>query len=320
MRTKRLDRGIWFEQDFAVPGSPGDYAQLMVRSPTEAVMLFWVPTPKPDRKALEGMHLLEFTRADLDADWHPSLFEGRHDWWLAGSGQDGRRHPEVADLPALRTVVDAALDILADREADVLKLGAERLVKEADEARERWRKRSVTRPAPAQDRTYVEHLAARMLSPDEAATLAPSFEAYGFGGVLETRFGPVSVHIETGPVVRIDAVPGVLLVAEGENGPYEFLLTARWSTAGWADVRPKSDEAAKAADEILEIAKRTFAPEIRAAFKAWACSTLAKDELAQAASARSEALAEEAFGRLERRASDAEERRVRMTEATGPRP
>lgn len=321
MSRKRLDQGVWFESDFAIPTDAGDHAQLMIQSPTEATMQFWVRTPRPARREIEGVHLLEFARVDVAGVWQPRLFEGRHDWWMAGSGAAGSRRPEVADHPVLRAAADGALDILDGNEPAVLELGARRLRNEAEELRTRFSERN--RPEleldPDRARAHVHHLAARMLDPAEAAALAPRHAAFGFGGVLETAYGPVTIHVETGPVVRIEAVPGVLLVASGENGPVEFSLSARWSLGGWDAVRPKSEHPGKAAEDILALVKEAYPSQLRSAFAAWACTTLARADMISAATARSDAVAETVLGRIAERAEAAEERIVQLS-GSAPRP
>ncbi|MDE4914357.1 hypothetical protein PQI07_27175 [Methylobacterium sp. 092160098-2] len=322
MSRRRSLEGPWFEGHFAVPADRGDAPWLMVRSPTEATLLFHVPAPQPARRELEGMHLLDLERPEVDGAWQPQLFEGRHDWWLAGSGAAGTRQPEVADHPVLRGIVDRALDVLAENDRDVLDLGATQLRREAAEMRERHALRP--RPELALDheraRSHVRHLAARMLDPAEAARLEPRHAAFGFAGVLETAYGPVTVHIETGPVVRIDAVPSVLLVGRGSNGPLEFSLSARRSAGGWDAVSPKHDLAQQAADDILALVHRTYPEQIRSAFAAWACTTLAKADMASAAAARSDAIMVSIVDGLEERAAAADERAARMQDASAPRP
>lgn len=315
-------QGPWFEGHFAVPAERGDAPWLMVRSPTEATLLFHVHAPQPARRELEGMHLLDLERPHVDGVWEPQLFEGRHDWWLAGSGAAGTRQPEVADHPVLRVIVERAAEILAENDREVLDLGARQLRREAAEMRERHYSR--LRPELVLDheraRIHIQHLAARMLDPVEAATLKPRHAAFGFADVLETDYGPVTVHIETGPVVRIDAVPGVLLVGRGPNGPLEFSLSARRSAGGWDAVSPKHDLAGQAADDILALVQRTYPQQIRSAFAAWACTMLAKADMASAAAARSDEIMASILDGLEERAAAADERAARMRDASAPRP
>ncbi len=321
MSKKHPNPGLWFEGHFDVPAQAGVDAWLMAVSPTHAAMMSWV-TAKPALRELEGRLVLEFDRTDVDGTWEPRLFERKHDWWLAGAGTPGARHVEVADHPVLTALVEEALEVLSSNDRDVLEIGARSLRKFAAEIREHHARRS--RPELELDhdraRAHVHHLAARMLEPDEAAALAPRHAAFGYGGVLETGYGPVTVHIETGPVVRIDAVPGVLLATSGVNGPVEFSLSARWSLGGWDTVRPKSDHAQRAAEDILDLVKRTYPSQIRAAFAAWACTTLAKADMIAAATARSDALAASVIERLEDRASVAEERIAHVRQSEGPRP
>jgi len=321
MSKKRPNGGLWFEGHFDVEAEVGVDAWLMVLSPTHAALMSWV-TAKPSRRELEGRLILELDRTDIDGTWQPRLFEEKHDWWLAGSGTPGSRHPEVADHPVLRAVVDEAIEVLVSNDADVLKLGAAALRKEAADLRERHARRS--RPEldldPERARAHVHHLAARMLEPEGVAALGPRHAAFGYGGVLDTDYGPVVVHIETGPVVRIDGVPGVLLVAPDEAGPVEFSLSARWSLGGWDAARPKSDHAQQAAEDILELVRRTYPAQIRSAFAAWACTTLAKADMIAASAARSDAIAAAVFDRLEDRAAAAEERIVLIRQSAGPRP
>jgi hypothetical protein len=315
-------QGPWFEGHFAVPAERGDAPWLMVRSPTEATLLFHVPAPQPARRELEGMHLLDLERPHVDGVWEPHLFEGRHDWWLAGSGAAGARQPEVADHPVLRAIVERAVVVLTENAGEVLDLGATQLRKEAAQMRERHERRPRPELAldPERARSHVRHLATRMLDPAEAAALEPRHAAFGFGGVLETAYGPVTVHIETGPVVRIDAVAGVPLVGRGPNGPLEFSLSARRSAGGWDAVSPKHGIAEQAADDILALVQRTFPDQIRSAFVAWACTTLAKADMAQAAAARSDAITASIVEGLEERASAADERAVRPPDVSLPRP
>lgn len=321
MSKKRPNAGLWFEGHFDVPAEAGVDAWLMVLSPTHAAMMSWVAA-KPSRRELEGRLILEFDRPDIDGIWQPRLFEHRHDWWLAGTGTPGNRHPEVADHPVLRGLVEESLEILASNDRHVLKLGATALRKEAADLRERHARRS--RPEleldPERARAHVHHLAARMLEPEGMAALEPRHAAFGYGGVLKTAYGPVTVHIETGPVIRIDGVPGVLLTAPDEAGPVEFSLSARWSLGGWDAVRPKSDHAQRAAEEIMDLVGRTYPAQIRSAFAAWACTTLAKADMIAAATARSDALAASVFDRLDDQAAAAEERIALIQQSAGPRP
>lgn len=321
MSSKRPDPRLWFEGHFDVPAQSGVDAWLMVLSPTRAAMLSWVAA-KPSLRELEGRLILEFERPDLDGLWKPHLFEEKHDWWLAGAGTPGTRHVEVADHPVLAALAGQALEVLASNDRDVLELGARALRKTAADLRERHARRP--RPEmeldPERARAHVHHLAARMLEPEGVAALEPRHAAFGYGGVLQTGYGPVTVHIETGPVIRIDAVPGVLLSALDESGPAEFSLSARWSLGGWDGVRPKSAHAQRAAENILDLAKRTYPGQIRSAFAAWACTTLAKADMTAAATARSDALAASAFDLLEDQAATAEERIARIRQSAGPRP
>lgn len=83
---------------------------------------------------------------------------------------------------------------------------------------------------------------------------------------------------------------------------------------------PKHELAEQAADDILALVLRTFPDQIRSAFVAWACTTLAKADMAAAAAARSDAIMASIVEGLEERASAADDRAARTPDASAPRP
>ncbi|MFC6048098.1 hypothetical protein ACFPYM_09655, partial [Methylobacterium hispanicum] len=293
MQTKRRDEIRWFEPDLEIPGHGRNLVRMMIRSPEEAVLSVWVPGRIQGAASLEGTYLLDITRKGLDAPWTPAYFESGVDWWLAGSGTPGRRSPDVREHPVLVTALADARRLLADEEAHVLALGAGRLRLEAGAARGRGAEDRPTIPDLDRDVEHVARQAPKWLSRQEIEALGPRHAAYGFGAAIDTEFGPVTVQIQAGPVVRLDAIVGVPLLKASPDGPIAFHLAARWSQGGgWDEVRPRSEVNMAAAEAILEDVRRLFPVEMRAAFSAWACTTLARAELADAAAVRRAAMSE----------------------------
>lgn len=320
MQKRRRDESVWFEPDLDLPGQGRDIVRLMVRSPEQAVLSVWALDGGRGGPRLEGTHLVELVRDGLDAPWVPLLFEEGVDWWVAGSGAPGTRDPSVRDHPRLVSALEDALRALADEEAFVLDLGARRLRNEALAARNRASADEGVMLDHGRDVGHVFYQAPTWLSQAEIDALSPRHRAYGFGGTLDTEFGPVGVNIEAGPVVRIEAIPGVPLLLADPGGPVEFHLAARWSRGGgWETVRPGSEMHTSAAEAILDQVRRTFPAELGAAFAAWACTTLARADLASAAAVRKADMSEKVASVLDERAAAAEERRLALSASSAPR-
>lgn len=318
MQTRRRDEIRWFEPDLEIPGHGRNLVRMMVRSPQEAVLAVWAPDRGQGAADLEGTYLVDISRNGLDAPWTPAYFESGVDWWRAESGTPGRRTPHLCEHPTLVSALADARRLLADEETLVLGLGARRLRLEAQAARDRGAKDPPTVPDRDRDVDHVVRQAPKWLTRQEIEALAPRHEAYGFGAAVDTEFGPVAVQVEAGPVVRLDAIAGVPLLKSSPDGPVEFHLAARWSRGGgWEVVRPHSDLQMAAAEVILEQVRRLFPVEMRAAFSAWACTTLARAELAAAAAVRKAAMSETVAEGLDARASAAEER---LASLSGPIP
>lgn len=309
MQNRRRDEIRWFEPDLDIPGHGRDVVRMMIRSPEEAVLTVWALDPSRGGPRLDGTHLVEIARDGLDAPWTPALFEGGVDWWLVGSGTPGNRNPSVRDHLRLVSALEDALRLLGDEEAFVLEIGARRLRDEALAARNRAASDQGRALEHGRDVGHVYYHAPKWLSQAEIDALSPRHEAYGFGAALDTEFGPVDVQIEAGPVVRIAGVPGVPLLAAGPEGPIDFRLAARWSRGGgWEAVRPGSEVHTAAAEAIMAQVQRSFPAEMKAAFSAWARTTLARADLAAAAVVRKAAMAEAVSAGLDGRAAVAEER------------
>lgn len=309
MQNRRRDEIRWFEPDLAIPGHGRDVVRMMIRSPEEAVLSVWALDSGGGGPRLDGTHLVEIARDGLETPWTPASFEGGVDWWLVGSGTPGSRDPSVRDHHRLVSALEDALRLLGDEEAFVLDLGARRLRDEALAARNRAASDQGAATDPGRDVGHVFYHAPKWLSQAEMDALSPRHEAYGFGAALDTEFGPVDVQIEAGPVVGIDGVPGVPLLAASSDGPIDFRLSARWSRGGgWEAVRPGSEVHAAAAEAILAQVQRSFPAEMKAAFSAWACTTLARADLAAAAAVRKAAMSETVAAGLDGRAAAAEDR------------